>query len=39
MELLLKMNQQLTETEKELEQALKDKQSTLPTSATEATTG
>ena len=39
MELLLKMNEQLTEIEKELEQALKDKQSALPASTTEAITG
>ena len=34
MELLLKMNEQLTETEKELEQALKDKQPSVPVSTT-----
>ena len=39
MELLLKMNEKLTETEKKLEQALKEKQSALPTSTTEAITG
>ena len=39
MELLLKMNEQLTETEKELEKALKDKQSALPTFTTEEITG
>ena len=39
MELLLKMNEQLSETEKELEQAWKEKHSIIQTSTTDATTG
>ena len=39
MELLLKMNEQLTETKKELEQALKDKHPSVPVSTTEVITG
>ena len=39
MELLLRLNEQLTETEKELEQALKDKQSSVPVSTAEVITG
>ena len=34
MDLLLKLNEQLNETEKELEKALKDKQSNIPASTT-----
>lgn len=39
MELLLKMNEKLTETKKELEQALKDKHPSVPVSTTEVITG
>ena len=39
MEFLLRLNEQLTETEKELEQALKDKQSSIPVSTSEVITG
>ena len=39
MEFLLKMTEQLSETEKELEQALKEKQSIIQISTKEATTG
>ena len=39
MDLLLKLNEQLNEIEKELEHALKNKKSTIPASTTEAITG
>ena len=39
MDLLLRLNEQLTETKKELEQALKDKQSSIPVSTVEVITG
>ena len=39
MDLLLKLNEQLNETEKELEKALKDKQPSVPASTPEVITG
>ena len=39
MDLLLKLNEQLNETEKELEKALKDKQSNTPASTAEMIVG
>ena len=39
MDFLLKLNEQINETEKELEKALKDKQANIPASTAEVITG